>query len=186
VKGTRKMGISLGDCGDAEEVVAFSDSDWGADTDDRKSVSGAIFFWWGSPVAWFSRKQALVSTSSTEAEIVAMEETSGMLLFIKRLVQEVRDAVGLSGTVRATLYGDNQPGIDAIANGKGRTKHYAIKVKHLAECVEAGEFKIQKVSTKDNLADQFTKPVRISRFRELIGGFMEYRFKFEDSNQIQI
>ena len=40
---------------------------------------------------------------------------------------------------------------------KGRTKHLNFKVKFIAELIENKVFKIQKVSSSDNLADQMTK-----------------------------
>ena len=48
-------------------IIAFSDSDWGFDLDDRKSTSGYCIYIGRNLVSWLSRKQKIVSRSSTEA-----------------------------------------------------------------------------------------------------------------------
>jgi hypothetical protein len=172
LKGTKDMGIQLGKFGNPREIVAYSDSDWGGDLDDRRSVSGGFFVWWGSPVAWYARKQSMISTSSTEAEILAMVEASETLVFVKRLVSESLNFLRIGDVPSTVLLADNQPGIDAVANGKARNKHYSIKVLYLAECIDRRLFQINKVATKDNIADIFTKPLRSVRMAELLRGVM--------------
>ena len=45
-----------------------------------------------------------------------------------------------------------------------RTKHLKIKYHHFREAVEAGDVSIHPVSTEDQLADIFTKPLAINNF----------------------
>lgn len=42
---------------ESHKIVSYSDSDWGSDQTDRKSVSGCIVYYLGNPIFWFSRKQ---------------------------------------------------------------------------------------------------------------------------------
>jgi hypothetical protein len=114
----------------------------------------------------------MVATSSTEAEILAMMETSDMLLFAQRLISECMQLIDPNIVTSSILYADNQPGIDAIEGRKARNKHYSIKVMYLAECLENGLFLIKKVHTSDNMADMLTKPLRAVRLRELVYGMM--------------
>ena len=53
---------------DSTELIGYSDSDWAADTDDRRSTSGYLYILSGGSVAWATQKQRTVSLSSTEAE----------------------------------------------------------------------------------------------------------------------
>lgn len=46
-------------------LTAFSDSDWASDPDDRRSTSGWCVFVGKVRVAWSSKKQCIVSMSST-------------------------------------------------------------------------------------------------------------------------
>ena len=50
------------------ELIAFSDSDWAGDKDNRKSVSGWIIYLLECPISHKSRQQETVSLSSAEVE----------------------------------------------------------------------------------------------------------------------
>ncbi|CAN6685451.1 unnamed protein product [Malus baccata var. baccata] len=49
-------------------LTAFSDSDWAADLNTRRSVTGYVVYLGENPISWQSKKQTSVSRSSTEAE----------------------------------------------------------------------------------------------------------------------
>ena len=158
------------------QLVGYADADWANDLDDRKSVSGGTLFWGNSVIMWFSRKQHMVCTSTAEAEIHAILE----------MVHTIGKAAAILGELLLNVFGetvgrlpfilnDNQPGLDAIKSRKGRTKHYDIKVKFIAEGIERGDFAVHKVSSWENIADAFTKPLRSVRFRALTGTFMANR-----------
>lgn len=53
-------------------LFGYSNADWGADANDRKSTSGYVFLMGGGVISWASRKQTIVATSTCEAEYVAM------------------------------------------------------------------------------------------------------------------
>jgi hypothetical protein len=69
LKGTAELGIAYKRGGE-EELVGFSDSDYARDTDDRKSTSGYISMLGTGTVSWFSKKQPVVTLSTTEAEFI--------------------------------------------------------------------------------------------------------------------
>lgn len=70
VKGTINYGI-LYKRGGAEELVGFTDSDYAGDLEGRRSTSGYVFLMNGAAVAWSSKKQPIVTLSTTEAEFIA-------------------------------------------------------------------------------------------------------------------
>jgi hypothetical protein len=168
LKGTSEKGIVLGG-GGAVEIQGFADSDWAANTDDRTSISGGVIFWGESPVMWLSRKQRMVCTSTAEAETHAVLEVAKEIICVSRFVGELLTFVtGLQNLETPTIFTDNQPALDSLIHGRGRTKHYDIRIKFLAKSIQEGVFKLLKVSTVDNLADVFTKPLRATRFHSLM------------------
>lgn len=70
LKGTENYGVFYKK-GGASNLVAFTDSDYVGDMEDNKSTSGYVFMMCGGAVAWSSRKQPIVTLSTTEAEFVA-------------------------------------------------------------------------------------------------------------------
>ncbi|GBL76994.1 Retrovirus-related Pol polyprotein from transposon RE1 [Araneus ventricosus] len=60
--------------GDNIMINVYVDADWGADTYDRKSISGYIIFFNDCPVIWSAKKRASIALSSTEVEILALSK----------------------------------------------------------------------------------------------------------------
>jgi hypothetical protein len=171
---SRKLGIMLGevDNGVKQGIMCYADSDWANDQDDRRSVTGSAVFVDGSLVAWISRKQNLVCTSTAEAEIHAIMELLNVQRGVGNVLVELNGIFSDEDFGMPVIFSDNQPGLDAIKSRKAKRKHYDVKVKHLAEAIDTREFKLQKIATSENIADVFTKPLRSVRFRYLTGVFM--------------
>jgi hypothetical protein len=53
------------------QLTGWTDSDYASHLDDRKSTSGYLFMLGGGAVSWSSKKQPIVTLSTTEAEFVA-------------------------------------------------------------------------------------------------------------------
>lgn len=64
VKATSGQGILL-KASDQLSLHAFSDSDWGSCPFSRKSVTGYVVLFGGSPISWKSKKQSTISKSSS-------------------------------------------------------------------------------------------------------------------------
>jgi hypothetical protein len=74
LKGTQDWGIvyqASGTENTALAAVVFSDVDWGTNPEDRKSISGYVFYLAGGAVSWLSRKQKSIVLSTLEAEYMA-------------------------------------------------------------------------------------------------------------------
>ena len=59
IKGTKNLGITLG--GDISKFQIFCDSDWAADTEDRKSTTGYTVYFVSGLLSWKSSKQLYFS-----------------------------------------------------------------------------------------------------------------------------
>ncbi|CAL1403002.1 unnamed protein product [Linum trigynum] len=71
LKGTINHGIWYKREGGEDCLQGYTDSAYAGDVDDRKSTSGYVFFLAGGAISWGSKKQPVVTLSTTEAEFVA-------------------------------------------------------------------------------------------------------------------
>ncbi|XP_063802650.1 uncharacterized protein LOC134979979 [Pseudophryne corroboree] len=85
LKGTSSLKLGFTKSKDSSLKV-FCDADWGSDEDDNHSY---LFVLAGVAVSWASRKQPTVALSTTEAEYMALTETSKEALWIKETLSEL-------------------------------------------------------------------------------------------------
>jgi hypothetical protein len=141
---------------------AFSNSDWAGCPDDRRSTSGFCVFLGSNLVSWSSWKQKTVSRSSTEAEYRAIANATAEVTWLQSLLREL----GLFLPNSPTLWCDNIGATYLTANPvfHARTKHIEIDLHFVREKVASGCLSVRFLSTKDQLADVFTKPLVSNRF----------------------
>nr|AAK53852.1 Putative retroelement [Oryza sativa Japonica Group] len=81
LKHTVKLGLKISKS-NSLLVSAFSDADWAGCLDDRLSTGGFAVFIGPNLVSWSARKQATVSSSSTEAEYKALANATAKIMWI--------------------------------------------------------------------------------------------------------
>lgn len=88
LKGTTGLGIfyKKGGC---KELIAYTDTDFAGDLDDRKSTSGYVFFLGSGAVSWSSKKQPVVSLSTTEAEYIAAASCACQCVWLRRILEKL-------------------------------------------------------------------------------------------------
>lgn len=149
-------------------LEAYSDSDFAEDKTDRKSISGFLCLVLGAPVSWSSRKQDVVSTSTTEAEFYAMAEATKEVLWLKGLVSDF----DLKTPPSISIFSDNKSTIAMVENEKfsSRTKHIDVRLHFVRDLVYLKQITLKYVPTTINPADMFTKPLAgtlIERLRKI-------------------
>ncbi len=124
LRGTAKLGIYHSN-EISNELIVYSDADWGGDINDRKSTSGYIFKLNGGAVSWRSKKQSCVALSAAEAEYVALSAAAQEAMWLKQLMSELTT----SNDQPITIFEDNQSAIAMTHNPQfhGRAKHIGIK-----------------------------------------------------------
>lgn len=159
VKHTINLGLKFSK-GSSLLVSGFSDADWAGSPDDRRSTGGFAIFLGSNLMSWNARKQATVSRSSTEAEYKALANTTAEIMWIQTLLQEL----GVQAPRAAKLWCDNLGAKYLSANPvfHARTKHIEVDFHFVRERVARKLLEIAYISTKDQVADGFTKalPVR--------------------------
>jgi hypothetical protein len=168
LKGTKKHGIVYLQDGGAAE--AYGDSDFAADTDERRSRSGFVVIKNGGALTWSSRLQTTVALSTCEAEINSGAAAARDALWVRLLLGE------LDRELRCMpLYCDNQSAIIMMrehAAGTGGRKHVDIAYQFVRNRVMRGEISISFVESAGQLADMFTKALpapTLERLRGMIG-----------------
>ena len=66
-------------------MEAYTDSDFGACLDTRRSVSGAVLMLAKGAISWHSRMQEVTTSGTSEAEYVALSEVVKEVLFLRQL-----------------------------------------------------------------------------------------------------
>ena len=91
-----------------------------------------LLFYGNTAISWKSVKQTISATSSNHAEIIAIHEASCECVWLRLVIQHIRENYGLSSIINSPmiLCKDNAACITQIRGGymKGdRTKHIAPK-----------------------------------------------------------
>ncbi|PKU66971.1 putative mitochondrial protein [Dendrobium catenatum] len=163
IKGTLHFGLPI----TKTDLVlkSFSDADWAGDPITRKSTTGFCSFLGTTLISWTVKKQNTVSRSSTESEYRALAALTSDIIWLRRLLTDF----GIPQNYPTNLYCDNMSAI-ALANNPvfhSRTKHVEIDQKFVRDNIQQHHIILHPLSTKDQIADIFTKSLSTPRFQEL-------------------
>ncbi|RVW64348.1 Retrovirus-related Pol polyprotein from transposon RE2 [Vitis vinifera] len=89
IKSTPGQGVLYENRGHTQ-VVGYTDTDWAGSPTDRRSTSGYCVFIGGNLISWKSKKQDVVTRSSTEAKYRAMTLATCELIWLKHLFRDLR------------------------------------------------------------------------------------------------
>lgn len=168
VGSTAGQGIILKASGQLS-LKAYSDSDWGACPDSRRSITGYVMLVDNSPVSWKSKKQGTVSRSSSEVEYRAISTAASEITWLVRLLEELV----ITDLKLIFLHCDNQSSIHIVKNPvhHERTKHIEIDVHFTRDKVLEGLLQLVYVPTNFQLVDVFTKVLPSAQFNTLLDKF---------------
>ncbi|PKU59400.1 Retrovirus-related Pol polyprotein from transposon TNT 1-94 [Dendrobium catenatum] len=162
IKGTLDYGLPIS--ASTLLLTAFSDSDWAADSSDRRSITGYCAFLGQTLISWMVKKQTAVARSSTKAEYRALATASCDIIWLQSLLQD------FDITIPTTpLYCDNISAL-ALANNPmfhARTKHIEIDCHFVRDCIKRQQLSVHHIASQDQLADFFTKALPVLRFASL-------------------
>jgi hypothetical protein len=169
LKGTTGLGILYKKGGD-ERLVGYADSNYAGDLEDRKSTSGYVFMIGSGAVAWSSRKQPIVTLSTTEAEFVAAASCASQAIWMKRILERLSQ----SQSKCTTIFCDNSSTIKLSRNPvlHGRSKHIDVRFHFLRDLTREGTVELVYCGTQEQLADVMTKPLTLDvfqKFRDQLG-----------------
>ena len=157
MNGTRTTALEYGQLNQPPLFVASSDAAFADDPTTRKSTEGYLFQLFGGPIDWRCTKQKTVTTSTTEAELLALSHTAKELYWWQRIFT----ALHLDLDEDYSINCDNLQTVRLMLKETPRLvtklKHIDIHQHWLRQEIATGGLNIQWISTDSMPADGFTK-----------------------------
>ena len=140
---------------DKIQPVIYADASHGLH-EDGKGHGGIVITLGSAPVYTKSYKLKMITRSSSEAELVVLEEASTFTGWYKNLLSDLGIDVGA-----IPIYQDNKSTIIMAAQGGNfqRTKHLMMKDLYIKERLECNDARLLYLPTEDMVADLLTKPL---------------------------
>lgn len=137
------------------DLVGYSDASYAEDLIDRRSVSGYVFVKNGGAISWKSKKQPIVTLSSTEAEYVALTKCAQESIWLDKLENDMLERKN-NPTI---IYEDNTGAISLSDKSaiSDRSKHIQVRYHFIRECVKRKDLVINSLATQYMVADILTK-----------------------------
>lgn len=153
--GTQHIGLLYKSDSDLS-VKVYCDASHGIHSDGR-GHGGMIITVGNSVIYAKSWKIKIVTRSSSESELYALDEASTYCLWFKTILKHFNFYIEQP----LTIYEDNQSTIlMAINNGTfRRSKHLLIKQNFIQQHIQFNDILLKYLSTKDMYADMLTKPM---------------------------
>lgn len=166
---TRHLGLAFdGNTGPPEPLEVYTDASFADDTIDRKSTQGFLMKLYGGPVAWKSGKQDTVTTSSTEAELLALTATGKEGMATVRFFVGIRLDLGRVLTIKC----DNRQTIRLVSTDIPRLqtalRHVDIHTCWARQEVQRQAFKVEYLQTTEMVADGLTKALPKYKFQRFV------------------
>ena len=136
-----------------------------------KSTSGYVFTFGGAAISWKSAKQTILTRSTMEAELVALETACCEAEWLRQLLMNLPM---IEKPIPAILlYCDNQAVIAKVTSKKENMKssrHVKRRLRSVKDLRTTGVVTFDYIKTDSNLADPFTKGLARKSIQELSKG----------------
>jgi len=139
------------------------------DIDSRRSTTGFVFTCNAGAIAWASKRQSTVATSTAEAEYVAAAMATKEALWLHKLLS------ALGGDGGAVPMGEDNRSCLALVNNReatGRTKHVDVAYHMVRDYQARGDVAFFFLTSVEMPADGLTKPLlspAFTAFRAAVG-----------------
>ena len=154
--------------GEAENMVAKADGDWGGSRGDRRSTSGGLIMIGSHCIKTWSSTQGAIALSSAEAEFYAMVDAVLRAKWLKIVSNEMGSQ---------TMRGQITLGTDSAAaksfvgrRGLGRMRHIEVRDLWLQKEVLQGKVAVEKIPGDSNPADLMTKYLNVDTIEKRLNG----------------
>ena len=152
-----------------------------------KSTSDNCFLIANESVTWSSKKQLIITQSTTESEYIFLVKTVKQAIWLCHLLYMIHRSKIYEKKL-TKIYRNNQKSIDLIKNPifHAQSKHIQIRYHVIRENVEREKVKIKYQSTDEILADNFIKRLNHIKFSQIIEELNLTNWLLHDSEKSQI
>ena len=165
----RHLGITYD--GDADCTLAgWSDANYAACPDTRRSTGGQVFMWLGGAIAWGSKMQRTTATSTAESEYMAVSDCAHNAKWLRGLVASLLDA-DVHAAAPTQIFEDNRAAQKWCYNPVHHAKQKHIDVSYhfvREQCVEFKTLEVIPIETDKMLADVCTKSLPQTAFEKFM------------------
>ena len=156
-------------------LYCYSDADWAANLDTRKSRAGFMGKLGNCLISWYSVNEGTVALSSAESELIAGTLATRQIVFLRDILQ----FIGFKQHLPTILFEDNTACIKISQNPilHKRTKHIQTQWFFVRERQRDNEEILKYVRSENNIADIFTKALPRKSFYKLLQ--LLYGFQYE-------
>ena len=121
-------------------------------------------------ISWISKKQSSVALNTSEAKYIAVCSTSCEAIWLQKLLSDLFD-LEMDATM---ILSDNQSCMKMTEKPMfhDKMKHIEICYFYIHDMVHKGAIKLQYLSTNEQVADVFSKPlshVKFEHFQDKLG-----------------
>jgi hypothetical protein len=155
-KGTASYGIHY--TGYPRVLEGYSDSNWISDADNIKATSGYVFTVGGGAISWKSCKQTILTRSTMEAEVTALDTTIVEAKWLHELLMDLH--VVEKPIPSIPMNRDNQTMDIKVNSSKDNMKsssYVKTRLKSTEKMRNSRVIASDYIQTSKNLADLFTK-----------------------------
>jgi hypothetical protein len=145
-------------------IVTYCDASWASHVNGRSHSGVFVTMGGNSPIMVKSRRQAIVTNSSTEAEIEAMSLAAKVGLPFLKIMHEFKYHLHLP----MILCNDNVAATIITTGGEGyagKSRHMRVRYHGIKELIESLLLIVQQLSNEFLCADLLTKPIGGRMFR---------------------
>lgn len=152
------------------QLVGYIESNYVGDLDSHKSNSGYIFHLGSSPICWQSKKQNIVSLSSTKVEYRGAINAATEALWLQHILEEF----GFDLPKPIVIHCDNQCTIEITKHPVQHqwTKHIEVHMDYIRELIHEQIIALQYCPIAEQVSNIFTKPftkVKYTHLWDLLG-----------------